>query len=394
MQTSIPSIHTDSSARMEGPGDGVRQVLRRQTPTRMVYAPNYWQWFTHHRDHGLLPEELRDCPSQLDLIHHLGLDVFSRNIYCDPTQYWFGGLAEEDCDGVALEVRRFTEGRDLITEKTYHTRAGPLTERLRYMFSQSTLVQEKFLLEDFETQEQAFSQFVGARRWQFNRQRYEQWQRAVGPEGVLVAGELFSPLKLLHLAVGSANAVFLLEDFPERCRDWLSAHEAAQLDLVRQMLAAGVPAMMAMDNLDSAFHSPRYVERWSASFYEQASRLCHGAGSSFWIHACGQQKALLPLIASLGVDGLEGVAYPPLGDVPLEEALRLSGDELIITGGMSAMETETFVSQSQVRRYLEDLLQRLRPYSHRFMLSASCNTSIRTPWKVIRWFRDAWRELA
>jgi hypothetical protein len=93
---------------------------------------DYWQWFTHHRNHGLLPEELRGCPSQLDLTHHLRLDVFSRNIYCDPTQYWFGGLAEEVLDGVEVEVRRATEGRDLVTEKTYHTRAGPLTERLRF----------------------------------------------------------------------------------------------------------------------------------------------------------------------------------------------------------------------------------------------------------------------
>ena len=41
--------------------------------------------------------------------------------------------------------------------------------------------------------------------------------------------------------------------------------------------------MMAMDNLDTAFHTPRYVEEFSASFYEQASRICHehGARSSF-----------------------------------------------------------------------------------------------------------------
>jgi hypothetical protein len=36
----------------------------------------------------------------------------------------------------------------------------------------------------------------------------------------------------------------------------------------------------------------------------------------------------------------------------------------------------------------------MRPYSHRFMLAASCNTSIRTPWQVIQWFRDAWQEFA
>jgi uroporphyrinogen-III decarboxylase len=99
------------------------------------------------------------------------------------------------------------------------------------------------------------------------------------------------------------------------------------------------------------------------------------------------------LIASLGVDGLEGVAYPSLGDIELDDAMRLSGERLIITGGISALETERFQSADEVRRYLENLMRRLHPYRHRFMLSASCNTSIRTPWATLKWFRDAWREL-
>jgi len=160
------------------------------------------------------------------------------------------------------------------------------------------------------------------------------------------------------------------------------------------MAAAGVPAMMAMDNLDAAFHTPAYLEKFSASFYEQASRIAHAHGSTFFIHACGRQRINLKLMDSLGVDGLEGVAYPPLGDVQLDEAMALTSDRFLITGGISAMETEKFQSAGEVRRYLEDLFGRLRPYSHRFMLAASCNTSIRTPWKVIQWFRDAWQELS
>jgi hypothetical protein len=103
---------------------------------------------------------------------------------------------------------------------------------------------------------------------------------------------------------------------------------------------------------------------------------------------------LLPVVAALGVDGLEGVAFPPLGDVELDDAERLAGDRLIITGGISAIETEKFASYDDTRRYLEELLRRMRPFAHRFMLSASCNTSIATPWRVLEWFRDAWRELA
>lgn len=371
----------------------IESVLRGHSPARFVYAPNYWQWFTHHRNHGLLPEELRDCDSQLELIRRLGLDVFSRNLYCDPTRCWFGGLAAAVWTDVDVEVARRTEGRDIVSEITYRTRRGTLTERLRFIFSESTLVQEKFLLDDFETQLDAFDALVRGRRWRFDRGSHEHWQREVGDDGLVNAGELYSPLKLFHLAAGADNAVFLLEDHPERCGEWMAWHEEAQLELVRQMLAAGVRVMMAMDNLDAAFHSPRYVERCSAGFYERASRLCREAGAVFFIHACGRQRAILPLMASLGVGGLEGVAFPPLGDVELDEAMRLAGDCMILTGGISAMETEKFRTRDEVFRYTENLLRRLTPWRHRFMLSASCNTSIRTPWPVLQWFRDAWLEL-
>jgi hypothetical protein len=370
----------------------VKSVLQRQTPARIVYAPNYWQWFAHHQNHGLLPPELADCHTQLDLIRHLGLDVFSRNIYADQRHCWFGGLTEEVWDGVDAREDVRIEGKDRVITRTWHTRRGTLTERQRYIFADSTLVQEVFALDGAADPLDALEDLLRARRWRFLPQRYAREQALVGADGFVVAGELYSPLKALHLLAGAVNTTYLIADDEDRVRELLVLHEEAQLDLVRQMAAAGVPAMMAMDNLDAAFHTPAYLEKFSASFYEQASRIAHQHDSTFFIHACGRQRVNLKLIDSLGVDGLEGVAFPPLGDVQLDEAMRLTSDRFLLTGGISAMETEKFRSLDEVRRYVEDLFERLRPYPHRFMLAASCNTSIRTPWPVIQWLRDAWRE--
>jgi hypothetical protein len=94
----------------------------------------------------------------------------------------------------------------------------------------------------------------------------------------------------------------------------------------------------------------------------------------------------------LGVDGLEGVAFPPLGDVELDEAMRLAGDRLILTGGISAAEFLRLQTRQGVFAYVHDVLGRLRPYAHRFMLAASCNTPRTASWETIYYFRDAWRE--
>jgi hypothetical protein len=372
------------------PRAAVCDVLARRRPPRFVYAPNYWQWFAHSRNHGRLPAELAGCASQLDMIAWLGLDVFSRNVYCDQARRWFGGLAEEVWEGVEARAEERTDGRDGFFSRTYRTRAGTLVERQRYVFSESTLVQEKFAVTDPGEELAALEALVAGRSWRFSCERYEEAREQVGDRGIVVAGELFSPLKLLHLMAGPERTTFLLADHPDRVAAILARHEAAQLDLVRQMTAAGVPALMAMDNLDSTFHPPPYVEAYAASFYEQAARLCREAGSTFFIHACGQQRANLRLISSLGVDGLEGVAAPPLGDVELDEAMRMTGDRFLITGGISAMETRGLTTREAVFAYVSRLLDRMKPYAHRFMLAASCNTAIDTPWETIKHFRDAW----
>jgi uroporphyrinogen decarboxylase len=170
----------------------------------------------------------------------------------------------------------------------------------------------------------------------------------------------------------------------------MAAHEEAQLDLCRQMVSAGVPVVMAMDNLDAFFHTPDYVKLYSASFYERASDICHDHGAAFLIHACGRQRENLTFVSSLGVDGLEGVAYPPLGDIELDEAMRMTGDRFIITGGISAIETSELKTKDQVYDYARRLFERMMPYANRYILSASCNTPINTRWETIQWFRDAW----
>ncbi|MEI6970579.1 MAG: uroporphyrinogen decarboxylase family protein [bacterium] len=372
---------------------GPALVLRRRTPSQLVYAPNYWQWFAHQRNHNRLPAELRSCGSQLEVIRHLGLAVFSRNVYCDQSRRWFGGLADEVWnDSVRVTDGESVDGADRLFTRTVETSRGALTERRRYVHAESTLVQEKFLVDDYAAQLDALAEVLAARRWCFNTERWRAAQAEAGDAGLVVAGELHSPLKMLHLLLNPVETTYLLADYPERADELLRIHEAAQLDLVRQMAAAGVPAMMSMDNLDTMFHPPHFLDRHCARYYEQASRICHEHGSTFFIHACGQQRENLARVAGLGVDGLEGVAFPPLGDVELDEAMRLTGDRFIITGGISALEFERLKTRDAVSAYVRELCLRMKPYAHRFMLSASCNTPVTASWEQIVWFRDAWLE--
>lgn len=367
-------------------------ILQNQTPSSIVFAPNYWQWFAHHKNHGILPDEIKHCQTQLDMINFLGLDVFSRNIYSRQDDYWFGGICEEYFDGIEVETSSFIENEDKITNKKYNSKAGILTEQLRYVFNESTVVQKEFLITDYMEQTGLLEQFVASRKWRFNKPAYTAIQQKVGHAGRVIAGEFFSPLKMLHLVMDPIQTVYFLMEKPEFAKSLLDLHENAQLDLVKQCVNGGVKVIMAMDNLDTMFHSPDYVENYSASFYEKASTICHAAGAKFFIHACGNQKENLPIIASCGVDGLEGVAFPPFGNVELDEAMQLTPAHFIITGGISAIQTRDLKTKDEVFKYVKNLFERMKPYKNRFVFAPSCNTPIDTSWDTIKQFRDAWLE--
>jgi len=370
----------------------IERILRNETPSGFVFAPNYWQWFAHHKNHGILPEEIRHCEDQLEMINYLGLDVFSRNIYCKQDEYWIGGICDEFFDGGRVEISTEFDKRNKITSKEYHFKTGKLAEKLLYVFEESTVVKKEFLITDYNGQYNLFEHFVGSRRWKFNKEKFELVQKRVGESGIVIVGDFYSPLKMLHFTMGPVNSVYFLMEKPEFAKRLMDLHEKTQLDLVKETVTNGARVIMSMDNLDTMFHPPDYVEAYSASFYEKASAICHEHGAMFFIHACGNQKDNLKLINSLKVDGLEGVAFPPLGDVELDEAMRLTSDNFIITGGISAFETRNLITKQAVFNYIENLFSRMKPYKNRFILSASCNTAIDAGWETIKHFRDAWLE--
>jgi hypothetical protein len=370
----------------------IERILLNQAPSRIVYAPNYWQWFAHHKNHGILPEEIKNCETQLDMINFLGADIFSRNIYCRQDEYWIGGICDEYFEDGEVVISAEYEVNNKITNKVYHFNSGDLSEKLIYLFDESTIVQKEFLITDYKEQAGLFEKFVANRKWKYNKVKFEQVSRQVGEKGMVVVGDFFSPLKMLHFTMGPVNSVYFLMEQPEFARRILDIHEEAQLDLVRQTVSNGVRVIMSMDNLDTMFHPPEYVEAYSASFYEKASKICHEHGARFFIHACGNQRANLKLINSLNVDGLEGVAFPPLGDVELDEVMQMTSDNFIITGGISAFETRDLKTKKEIFKYVDNLFNKLKPYKSRFIFASSCNTAIDAGWETIKHFRDAWLE--
>ena len=362
----------------------ILSVLQGEIPDRVPFSPNIWQWYEYQKLHGLLPAELESCRNQLDVQKLMGVDIFSRNLLTDIRTDWFGGHAKVTYRDVEVKERKVGD----IREVTYLTPAGALTESFEFQAEGCTMVQRDYLFKDFETEFPAWKALFLDRDFAFDKASFEDLSASVGDDGLVIAGEITCPLKQLHILARSDTAAFLLYDHEPEMMELMEIYADKALRLIEEMVTSGVKAVMTMDNLDSTFYPPPHFERYCSAFYSRATEICHRHGAFFFSHACGQQKNILPLVTGCGINGLEGIAFPPLGDVELWEA-KQAGDQFIVDGGLSAVQLEGEISTEQAEAYISDLFRKMRPLD-RFILSMSCNTSIKTSWDTLRRYRDAW----
>ena len=364
----------------------VLTVLQGGIPDRAVFAPNIWQWFEYQKLHGLLPVEIGHCRSQLEVLKHLGVDIFSRNLLTDIRQYWMGGLMRTVYSAVEVEETVENGGRRV----TYHTPQGDLSEVLRFDEPGCTLLQEEHLFKDFDREYPAWKALFADRDFIFDHEAFTRLEKQVGEAGLVMVGEITCPLKQLHLAARADNSIYLLYDHENEMRELMELYSDKALGLIREAVRHGAEAVCSMDNLDSLFYSPDIFRDYCAQFYSRAAQICHSAGAVFFSHACGRQRAILPQIVECGLDGLEGIAFPPLGDIELWEA-RAAGERFIVEGGLSAVQLEGEVTQAMADNYVKELFGRMKPFD-RFIFSMSCNTSILTSWDTLLRYRDAWQK--
>ncbi len=101
----------------------------------------------------------------------------------------------------------------------------------------------------------------------------------------------------------------------------------------------------------------------------------------------------MPLVGASGVDCLEGLTPPPMGNVPLREARTLSGDtRFVVNGGMDTPHLElTRDAERTIHEYTRNSFDSMGD-KHRFLFASSCSTPVITPWENLKFFRDAARE--
>ena len=351
--------------------ENLLRLLRGDKPAWTPCSINLWQWFEHHRKFGMLPDPVAHATSRLDVMRHLGCDVFIRTgVGMHPTHD--GTPPRHDTEPGAMGPRRVT------TIDTPHGTLRAISEE-QTQFTSSYQVED--LVKDWGVDRRAVLWHEERTRFAFDPAKFDEADAAVGDDGVVLCSLPPTPLKHLHQVFGLDGACLFVLDAPDDARLICDLYWARLRPALETLAATpGVAAVCFEDNVDTPFYPPGVIERYWVPYVRDAVDLFAPRGVAVFVHACGKLHDLVPAFRAAGVTGLDGMPHPPLGDFTPADAEAL-GDRFIYDGGFGAHEQVT-MSDEQFDRHYERFFADLAG-RRGFVFAAACQTAITTKWDRI-----------
>jgi len=162
----------------------------------------------------------------------------------------------------------------------------------------------------------------------------EQAMDWLGDDGIATTELLYEPMQQLMVQwIGSEGGRFFIHHakYPDLVEDLARAIGKSLEPLYE--IAAKSPASIILcgGNIDILVN-PRMFQKHFMPGYEKAARILHEHGKLLAIHMDGRIGALKDLIAKTPIDIVEALHSPPMGDLPIGEALSLWKDKVVWTG--------------------------------------------------------------
>ncbi len=167
----------------------------------------------------------------------------------------------------------------------------------------------------------------------------DNWQRRqadVGGNGIAMFGldhAMYGLQRLIgseNFALWSWDAEDLLLQVMHRFAERILAHTQAAL-------AAGVRGVFGWVGPELCIPplmSPALFDRYVAALDKPLIDLIHNAGSRVWVHCHGRMTPVLERFVAMGVDVLNPIEPPPMGDITLEQAFARVGNRMGLEGNL------------------------------------------------------------
>lgn len=163
----------------------------------------------------------------------------------------------------------------------------------------------------------------------------EQAMDWLGEEGVVLDGLPHSPMQMLMINwVGSEQGRFFYHhaDYPDLVEELYRAISKSREPLYEIAARSPAPIALCGDNVDGVLVNPKLFRRYFMPEYEKQAGILHPHGKLMAVHMDGRLDVLKELIPETPIDIIEALHPPPMGDLPIAEALALWKEKVLWLG--------------------------------------------------------------
>ena len=194
-----------------------------------------------------------------------------------------------------------------------------------------------------------------------------------------VHSEVFSPFTQFMERLSYENGLMALMDDPGKCKAILKRFAAGAADLATRQAGRGVDAvLMSSAFAGGGFISRGFYEEFVLPYEKQVHDAIRAAGVKCYVHTCGNIGDRLELMQATGIDGLDTMDPPPLGDTILRDAKPRIGRDVFLKGNVDSVNILLHGTVEQVRGDAREKLDSAMAGGG-YILSSACSVAPRVP---------------
>jgi len=189
----------------------------------------------------------------------------------------------------------------------------------------------------------------------------EQAMDWLGEEGVVLDGLPHSPMQMLmiHWVGSEGGRIFYhLADYPELVVDLARVISKSREPLYEIAAKSPAPITLCGDNIDGVLVNPKLFREYFMPEYEKQAKVLHAHNKLMAVHMDGRLNVLKELIPQTPIDIVEAVHPPPMGDLPIGEALSRWKDKVVWLGFPGAIYT---CGPGATKEFALELLKEVAP---------------------------------
>ncbi len=183
----------------------------------------------------------------------------------------------------------------------------------------------------------------------------------VGDEGIVTLSSPPTPfMDLLMNVQGPETAIYNLYDYSSEINKVMEA----MMDLDRNIyhLAAGAPSLEIVrpyEDTSTMLTSPETFRKYCKPALREFADILHAEGKKFVPHMCGHLLDILKDLAEIGLDGVEAVTPPPLGNTTAMQMRKVTGKNFLVIGGIDPTRFSCY-TLNQVSNMIREVLNEMR----------------------------------